>query len=712
MNKKIKSLVATSTILVLLSACANISSSNVNNLTSSIGSLVELNPQQPIVTNQVKLVAVEVDKLPTRINYLSTEVISTSGGVLRVVYSDYRVRYVSMNDVMIEVSRLNTSSVGTSRVTLRYEELGTTLFTSYQINIIPFKVALQKVELDIISSDVAFEQKVNLNYIIYPLNAYYQQVEWSSSNELIARVDSNGVVTPINPGEVLISVKIDNNFTATSKLNILPMQPREIQLNPTFVGLIEQGWIPLATAADLAAIDDPLTSTSRIFAANTSYAVTVENKTSAQMLDLNYFLVNNIDLSSIANWTPLETFTGELDGKGYNIYNLNLVATDASTQGMFSTLNNAVIRNIRLVDFKIKMLLTTNTTRNNYGILAGRIIGQSSIDNLQIIESNEGESYLRAEFGNFTGNRSSGFGAIAGLINGNLTITNTTIDSDLSGLDSTGGFIGDVRNLSQLSITNSKFKGRILKESNAPTVVNIGGLIGSIFSNGTININRVSVESDINMGYQANERNVITVGGIIGLARENTTVAEGGPVITISSTKFIGDLSGVGNVAKFIGSVFNSNTQSIGSITINDSYGIGDIVVNGYGAGHISGFTRLGTTRSLDVSNVFVIGDVTSINVDNTRLGFLFGTNGDNNGGGAGTMTTTDVYYSSDTNYSQNFVRGQMLAGTGLVSMLGTTGLSRLQLRSISNFNTWDFNTIWRINPNINNGYPYLAWEE
>jgi hypothetical protein len=480
------------------------------------------------------------------------------------------------------------------------------------------------------------------------------------------------------------------------------MQPREIQLNPTFVSLIEQGWIPLSTAADLAAIDDPLTSTSRIFAANTSYAVTVENKTSAQMLDLNYFLVNNIDLSSIANWTPLGTFTGELDGKGYNIYNLNLVATDASTQGMFSTLNNAVIRNIRLVDFKIKMLLTTNTTRNNYGILAGRIIGQSSIDNLQIIESNEGESYLRAEFGNFTGNRSSGFGAIAGQINGSLTISNTFVDTTLSDLDSTGGFIGDIRSLTSLTITDSSFNGKILAgQSNAPTVV----------SNGTVNINRVSVESDINMGYVANEKNVITVGGIIGLARENTTVAEGGPVITISNTKFIGDLSGVGNVAKFIGSVFNSNTQSIGSITINDSYGIGDIVVNGYGAGHISGFTKLGT-RTLEVSNVFVIGDVTSINADKTRLGFLFGTNGDNDGGGPGSINTTDVYYSSDTNYSQNFVRGQMLAGTGLVSMLGTTGLSRLQLRSINNFNTWDFNTIWKINPNINNGYPYLAWEE
>jgi hypothetical protein len=41
------------------------------------------------------------------------------------------------------------------------------------------------------------------------------------------------------------------------------------------------------------------------------------------MLDKNYFLINNIDLSSFANWAPLGTFTGELDGVGYNISNLH-----------------------------------------------------------------------------------------------------------------------------------------------------------------------------------------------------------------------------------------------------------------------------------------------------------------------------------------------------------------------------------------------------
>jgi ABC-type Fe3+-hydroxamate transport system substrate-binding protein len=92
MNKKIKSLVATSTILVLLSACASISSSNLGNITSSIVSSAQVSVEQPLALNQIELVAVEVDKLPNRVVYTPTDVVSTSGGVLRVVYSDYRVR--------------------------------------------------------------------------------------------------------------------------------------------------------------------------------------------------------------------------------------------------------------------------------------------------------------------------------------------------------------------------------------------------------------------------------------------------------------------------------------------------------------------------------------------------------------------------------------------------------------------------------------------
>jgi hypothetical protein len=690
--------------LFTISSCFNANSSS-SNTTLTASSTSVSSSDNLVASDQVKLVAVEVDKLPTRINYLSTEVISTSGGVLRVVYSDYRVRYVSMNDAMIEVSRLNTSSVGTSRVTLRYEELGTTLFTSYQINIIPFKVALQKVELDIISSDVAFEQKVDLNYIIYPLNAYYQQVEWSSSNELIARVDSNGVVTPINQGEVLISVKVDNNFTATSKLNILPMQPREIQLNPTFVSLIEQGWIPLSSANDLATIDNNLSSSSYVFAANTSYAVTVENKTSAQMLDLNYFLVNNIDLSSIANWTPLGTFTGELDGKGFNIMNMNVNLTNTSNLGLFSSLNGTSISNLNLVDFNVTLKVNGNVKSSNFGLLSGTI-ANSNLTNLNIKRTNQQSSTIFVDYSSASGlaeaNRPEFFGGITGQLSVQGTFTNVSVDTKIYTQHRTGGFIGNVHSLtSPLSLNESSFLGEIVRSpSNLHTAQSIGGFFGRVLTTNTINIENSSVKSSILLREVSGvEKRYWEVGGFIGIFLSAN--------LNIYRSSYLGNISSWADGSKFIARVFSS-----GDISIEDSYNIGNVTTDITSNGSIIGYNRLGGS-SLTIRRVYSIGNVVRTDGTNIAIGLLFGTNGDTIGDGSGTIVTQNVYFSNEGTNTTSFVIGAMTRPVaGVSNLTGSSALTNTQLKNINNFNTWDFNTVWRINPNINNGYPYLAWEE
>jgi hypothetical protein len=48
----------------------------------------------------------------------------------------------------------------------------------------------------------------------------------------------------------------------------------------------------------------------------------------------------------------------------------------------------------------------------------------------------------------------------------------------------------------------------------------------------------------------------------------------------------------------------------------------------------------------------------------------------------------------------------------GLATLTGTSGLTDNNLKTQSSFNTWNFASIWRIDPTKNNGYPYLAWEE
>jgi hypothetical protein len=203
---------------------SSLTASSQVSATSSLAVSTNLNSQ-----DQVSLVAIEVNKLPTRLDYSPNEVVTTSGGELRVAYSDYSIRYISMRDSMIETNRLNISTLGNSSVTLKYQEGSIAKYITYKVNIVPFVINVNSVALDIVSSDVLRTQSVQLNPIITPLNGLVRDIKWSSSNPLIARVDNNGLVTPINPGEVIITVTVNNLYSAASRLNIINDEPEGLE---------------------------------------------------------------------------------------------------------------------------------------------------------------------------------------------------------------------------------------------------------------------------------------------------------------------------------------------------------------------------------------------------------------------------------------------------------------------------------------------------
>ena len=203
---------------------------NQGSASSSISTSVSSN----LESNQLRLIAVEVHKLPTKTTYTPVDTISTSGGELRLVYSDYSVKYVAMNDAMIDYSRFNTTNLGTNRITLAYSFNQDKLFTTYNIDIVPFAVLATNLVLDINSSNITLDQVVNLNFLLEPTNATYSNLVWTSSNPLVATVDSNGLVTPKNVGNVVITATLDGRLTANSNLTVVPGKP--IELRPTSGG--------------------------------------------------------------------------------------------------------------------------------------------------------------------------------------------------------------------------------------------------------------------------------------------------------------------------------------------------------------------------------------------------------------------------------------------------------------------------------------------
>ena len=219
--KKFKLFIAINLIVLLsLSACSDIvTSSSSSTINTSINSSVQ---ETEVINNpQLSLIAIEVNKLPSKLTYTPNEVISTQGGELRLTFSDYSVKYVPMNDQMIDQTRLNISTLGEKIITLKYTYEGISKYVSYNINVNSFVVSLNSVKLDIETSDVLRDQKVKLNPIFEPANALINEIKWVSSNPLIARVDANGLVTPVNPGRVDITVIVNNTVKASSRLNIL-----------------------------------------------------------------------------------------------------------------------------------------------------------------------------------------------------------------------------------------------------------------------------------------------------------------------------------------------------------------------------------------------------------------------------------------------------------------------------------------------------------
>jgi hypothetical protein len=165
----------------------------------------------------------------------------------------------------------------------------------------------------------------------------------------------------------------------------------EPEPNPDFEQLINNGWIPISNATDLAKIGQDIDS--YVFDAN-GFAVTIENKTVEEMLDFNYFLVSNINLNNL-NWLPIGkvldendqtianySFNGIFDGFGFKISNLSIDRPSEDFVGLFvglDGLNNTPAKVIDLIFENVSI-----EGRDYVGTIAGYSTLFSEINGIDI----------------------------------------------------------------------------------------------------------------------------------------------------------------------------------------------------------------------------------------------------------------------------------------------------------------------------------------
>jgi hypothetical protein len=462
--------------------------------------------------NQITLIEVEVSKNPIRTVYSPVDVISTSGGELRLVYSDYSVKYIPIKDEMIDSNKLNLSSLGITKVNLVYLSEGKSFSASYDINVIAYEIKLENLSLDINQTTIVQGQSVKLNLNLQPINADLRFTTWESSNNSIVSVDNEGIITANSVGEAIISVYA-NGLSARSTVNVIKnmevLQTRNFRNSSELDNLIESGFIPIANATELNEIRLVTTSFTASYN-NKTYVFDDYNIVEGQNLNAlkrKYVLVNDINFSNsqfdgkganVNGWNPIgnaiNPFTGEFNGNDKTINDLYILRDNEDNVGLFGyvssdNLEDPVIYNLTLNNPSVE-------GNANVGAVVG-FLNNAFIENITVDTENTTslEQYLILNQEFITPNNSE-------------QLPNPFGSNIVSGITRVGGVVG--RN----------YDGKINQASNRVTVLSIGlysdsrsGFIGGIVGGSTLS------NSDPNLAKKAEISNVTNYGLVISMER-------------------------------------------------------------------------------------------------------------------------------------------------------------------------------------------------
>lgn len=255
-------------------------------------------------------------------------------------------------------------------------------------------------------------------------------------------------------------------------------------------------------------------------------------------------------------------------------------------------------------------------------------------------------------------------GLVSGQQNGtgNSLINNVhVIGGSLRGSNYIGGLIGEVMSSTDTIIYSSS-SAAVSGDSN------IGGLIA--LCRGSVNDSFSS--GDVGSSASSN------VGGLIGQVEIGANIQR----CHTSSNVY-----GEDNLGGFVANVV-STSPGTGSSFILESYALGNVTENGsYQDGYdVGGF--VGNDGSGTIENCYSFGTVTSGDPSESSGGFAGEINNSN------AVITHSYWNSVNTLFTSNNIG---------------TSLSTTQMKSASNFNSWDFDTVWQIDSNsvLNNGYPF-----
>lgn len=325
---------------------------------------------------------------------------------------------------------------------------------------------------------------------------------------------------------------------------------------------------------------------------------TVEELKAIAGTDQAYELSTDIDLSSEENWTPIEGFTGELNGCGHSIVNLTINSVNNENVGLFSVLrgkiNDLMIENVQI---------SHRGDTGNIGILAGTCSG--TVQGVQVS-------------GTIDADYAENVGGIVGYLDNGSMKENTNL-AEVNGGNSVGGIAGYASIEENNAIDGNINQGKIIGKENA------GGIAGTMtcFSDKSTKhytyaisdlINEGEVEGITKVGgifgqltassnkyYGANYSNYFTVsllsnkgtvtasgdyaGGLIGFAERTQTLSVSENTADIQGANFVGGFVGYSADIQIDCDGFVNNSMITGKGIIGGIAGQAGIISDAENAG-------------------------------------------------------------------------------------------------------------------------------
>jgi len=211
-------------------------------------------------------------------------------------------------------------------------------------------------------------------------------------------------------------------------------------------------------------------------------------------LDKHYKQMENIDLASVANWTPIGTtsapFTGNYDGNGHTISKLTITSATAAGVGLFCYIgSSAIVKNVGIVSCNINVAFTVvgglagrNDGTVEYCYSTGTVIGTSGVGGLvgtiSVATGKVQNCYSECDV---TATTSGAAGGVAGNNIGG-TVQNCYATGNVSGGSSVGGVVGGGTSGAAGTVKNCYATGNVTGNSTGIA----GGVVGACSSGSTV----------------------------------------------------------------------------------------------------------------------------------------------------------------------------------------------------------------------------------